>query len=527
MATKLESAQKALEAARQRGAPQSDIDAAQRLVTLHQKGTTPTFDPTAYATEKGYSKFYQKGGQWYAKVGEEWKTAKTREEAKEVYGIGLGITEAQRKATELAEKVRLEEERRASAGVGDAGAGVGAGVGGAGAGAGTTVVEDETKPFDWGAFTEEQEKIATTSEEARKKEREEYKEELKEELGVGEMPPKPPPADFESDYEALRSEKGMEALETQINDLSSLMRDTEAALREGLYDEEGKLRPMELIGTRQRELTRQVQETMDTYTRRKATLVDEYNVKANVINTAMNLKQMDYNAAVASYNADFNRAIKIIDMVEGYETKQIAMDNQVKTNAQANLSVIEKIMSETNQSWDDLDVGMQTQIATLEMKAGLPTGTFELLMASVDTTKDVKTTTYSKDKSQVHVIYDDGTMEVFSTGLTPEVPTPPTPPTSYKEWELAGGKAGTGKTYAEWLEKEEEPLSETEELKQAKVSMKAQLMGVRGKDGYISPKDYKTAKEAWHQAGLGKDKFDEYFNMFANPTHRQDYEIAY
>ncbi len=391
---KLTAAQKALKIAKQKAAagtiPQSDVAAAERLVAFHQKKVTPTITPTV--------------------------TKLTLEEAKSILGRDLTADEISGIQRGVITKDFLLERKRQRIAKGEEYPTKGLPT------IGDKVVEEkEEKPFDWEAFLEEQQEVAATSEEARRKEREEYKEELKEELGVGEMPPKPPPADFESDYEALRSEKGMEAIETQINDLSALMRDTEAALRAGLYDEEGKLRPMELISTRQRELTRQAQEAMDTYTRRKAALVDEYNVKANVINTMMNLKKADYAAAVDSYNADFNRAIKIIDMVEDYETKEIAMDNQEKTNAQANLSVIEKIMSETNQTWEDIDPMMQTQIATLEMKAGLPSGTFELLMASVDTTKNVEQTTYSKDKSQVHVRYDDGTFELFDTGIAPEV----------------------------------------------------------------------------------------------------------
>ncbi|HUW23900.1 MAG TPA: hypothetical protein VMW39_07705, partial [bacterium] len=99
-------------------------------------------------------------------------------------------------------------------------------------------------------------------------------------------------------------------------------------------------------------------------------------------------------------------------------------------------------------------------------------------------------------------------------------------PTSYEEWSLAGGKAGTGKTYAKWLETKEGAPSEAEQLKEAKAGMKTQLMAARGGDGYVSPDDYKKGKKAWFEAGYSKDKYDEYFEMFANPTHLGDYKIA-
>jgi len=97
------------------------------------------------------------------------------------------------------------------------------------------------------------------------------------------------------------------------------------------------------------------------------------------------------------------------------------------------------------------------------------------------------------------------------------------PPTSYKEWELAGGRKGTGKTYDEWLKDNggEDPTE-----KEVTADMKSALMDRRGSDGYISPTDYKKAKNAWFKAGWKKDKFDKEFEMFANPAHIKDYGIT-
>ena len=71
-------------------------------------------------------------------------------------------------------------------------------------------------------------------------------------------------------------------------------------------------------------------------------------------------------------------------------------------------------------------------------------------------------------------------------------------------------------------------FAKPEELteKEAKAGMKTQLMTVRGNDGYVSSDDYKKAKDAWFKAGYSKDKFDEHFEMFANPSHIKDYEIV-
>lgn len=105
----------------------------------------------------------------------------------------------------------------------------------------------------------------------------------------------------------------------------------------------------------------------------------------------------------------------------------------------------------------------------------------------------------------------------------PKEPKEPTYPTSYREWELAG-KPGT---YEKWLEKKEETPTEAGQLAEAKTNMKTQLMTVRETDGYISPENYKKAREAWHQAGFSKRKFNEYFEMFVNPDHTEDYDLGY
>jgi len=48
---------------------------------------------------------------------------------------------------------------------------------------------------------------------------------------------------YTDDFEALRDEHGMEAVETQMQNINKEIADTEASLREGLYDVEGRLAP--------------------------------------------------------------------------------------------------------------------------------------------------------------------------------------------------------------------------------------------------------------------------------------------
>ena len=49
------------------------------------------------------------------------------------------------------------------------------------------------------------------------------------------------------------------------------------------------------------------------------------------------------------------------------------------------------------------------------------------------------------------------------------------------------------------------------------TSMHAQLSAVRGTDGYISPQDWATAKQAWVSAGYSSSVFNSTFSAYKNP----------
>lgn len=251
---------------------------------------------------------------------------------------------------------------------------------------------------------------------------------LRTELGLdpdtGEPLERPALPTFTSDFDAFRSEYGLEALESQINNLDAEMRDREASLRAGLYEEEGKLRPMELIGTRQRELTRQAQEAMDELTRRKAVLVDEYNTKVGVINTAMNLKEMDYNAAVADYNSRFNEQIALLNVIEARETREEQEENRERDDARANLTLIQNMIVGSGKTYDELDEDLKVLIKKEEAKADLPVGITEAFIDQKPEVKILSTTTGTDSEGNqiVTFIYQDedgmpGVVKTVKTGV--------------------------------------------------------------------------------------------------------------
>lgn len=80
---------------------------------------------------------------------------------------------------------------------------------------------------------------------------------------------------------------GVTTLRQNINDIDAQIRDTQASLRQGLYSQEGRLAPMELISTRQNQLKRQGEETINMLTSQKQAYVDQYNAALDNVRMIM------------------------------------------------------------------------------------------------------------------------------------------------------------------------------------------------------------------------------------------------
>ena len=98
-----------------------------------------------------------------------------------------------------------------------------------------------------------------------------------------------------------------------------------------------------------------------------------------------------------------------------------------------------------------------------------------------------------------------------------------TGPTSYQEWSLAGGKAGTGKTYAEWLETKGANIVKSGGLVIAESDIavaQSQLDSSRGQDGYINTALYLKLLKAWKDdGGLEQDFYKQFSPMnYLNPN---------
>jgi hypothetical protein len=111
----------------------------------------------------------------------------------------------------------------------------------------------------------------------------------------------PEPFQAADTHTELMAQHAIPQLSQDINDLKTLARETEAAARQGMKKQEGRLAPMGLISQRQQEVLTRANEELDYINRQLQTKVDEYNTKISLIGMTMDFMKYDYETAYKHY----------------------------------------------------------------------------------------------------------------------------------------------------------------------------------------------------------------------------------
>lgn len=186
--------------------------------------------------------------------------------------------------------------------------------------------------------------------------------------------PAPTPPKLLETYEAERQKRGLDALEGDINLLTSEERDLMATKRIRTAEERDKPVAQNIIEGRVSQVERQQNERIDVVQREKAYLVDQAKTAYSAIDTIVNLTGKDYELAKGAYDTKFNQALQIINLgydIQGQEKTDL---QRVQDNARANLTVYADLVKSGNLSVGSLPAEAQTAIAKLEVQSGLGMG---------------------------------------------------------------------------------------------------------------------------------------------------------
>lgn len=181
---------------------------------------------------------------------------------------------------------------------------------------------------------------------------------------------------YEQSYLGLRSDYGVDTLETKLNDLTAQEEALAEQARVNKGAEQGKAVAMGVIEGRVSEEQKAAQDQMDFINRQKNTVTNELNTKYNVINQLIQFKGMDYEAAKGRYDTQFSQAVQTFNLVKGIDDSMKTEAQHIQDSARANLQIVYNNIAANPDGYKSLDKGTQTMVAKLELQAGLPVGTF-------------------------------------------------------------------------------------------------------------------------------------------------------
>lgn len=240
----------------------------------------------------------------------------------------------------------------------------------------------------------------------------------------------PDAPDLVATYRSMRASENMDKLEEDINSINDGIRQLDASYNAGVDEIGNEMKPMSIIQGDRELLRQQYARQRDLKTNELAVKSDILATKTKSIDMLMDFTKEDYTNARQAFNDKFQRAVdtqRLWNEGQNLEinkaTLQNSIENQKRDDARANLSVITDGMAANNVSYESLTPTQRANIATLELKAGLPAGTIGAFVTSKPGSK-ILATVNGTDKNGndiVSFVYADkngkpGVVETRRTG---------------------------------------------------------------------------------------------------------------
>lgn len=316
--------------------------------------------------------------------------------------------------------------------------------------------------------------------------------EIKTSLTSG-LPTKPETVNLAETFVNLRKSQGVVDLETSLTDLQAQARDIQAISRARTTAEKGKAVPMNVIAGRISEEEAQDNQRLQVVNDSIKTISSQLETKYNVIDNIMKYKGTDYANAVDAYDKTFTQNLSLLTTARGIAEDERTKEETINDNARANLQIIYNNLSSGGVDPDTIDPAQKANITKLELQAGLPIG-FYSNVVNKNPKADILSTTTREDngKKYADVITRDKNGKISTQSVY-----------------LGGSQneGGSGKP------------TEADQRRTAVSSMAKDLSAVAGSDGYVSPNDYKQARQEWIKvSGYTGKEFDEAFKNYVNPT---------
>lgn len=297
----------------------------------------------------------------------------------------------------------------------------------------------------------------------------------------------PTPPNLVDTYNTLKDQSGVEAIQTDINNLKAKQDQIASQLQVNKTAENNKPVAQNVIEGRISTETQQAQDQYDFIGRQLARKQDEMNAALTNIQQIMQFTQQDYANASQAYNTQFDQAISMINLVHGIQQDQKTDVQRAQDNARANLQIYVNAITSGNLDVSSLDPAQQAQLNKLEVQSGLPVGFVQSL--HIDPSKSILYTgKTSNGQIQVLMRNPDGSI---SSQLY--------------------GSATSGSTATK-----------------AELNSKAiQLLQSNANSyGDVSPQVWQQIRAAYIQDGGTASEFNSEFSGYAD-TNRGDFENAY
>jgi hypothetical protein len=186
--------------------------------------------------------------------------------------------------------------------------------------------------------------------------------------------PEPVTPNFEDRYKQLREEGGISGLEDQATELQkkqNLIKDNLKAFAQKEYEGQS----LGFATGRVSEEQKLAQQELDRLQDEEKLILERINTKNKNIETVMNLAKVDYTEAREKYEKEYTRNMSISTSINTADSKDTS-------DLKASYNTMFNMMKTSGQTWEDLPNDFKTNLYQMELKLGMPPGSFELLARS-------------------------------------------------------------------------------------------------------------------------------------------------